>query len=294
MLDIIHNKIKSKRSILSTYFINDKFYAKRRYYKTFSKKFNLDIPQTFNEKIQWIKLYDRNLLMVDLADKYKVRNYIKKKIGSKYLNSLLGVYTSYSKFYNDLDNLPNNFILKANHGSGWNEFINKSTINHKRIKKKIDYWLESNYYYKGREWCYKNIKPLIICEKLIQNISNNEKAPNDYKFFCFHGTPMFIQVDINRFNIHQRNLYDTHWNLIPAQLAFSKAKDSLEAPKNLNKMIELATILSKDFNFVRIDFYDEKKIIFGEFTFYPGNGFEKFSPNSFDQYYGQFLKIEDK
>mgnify|MGYP001273656017 CR=1 FL=1 len=288
----IISKKKARKKFINKYIISDKSYAKKRYYKTFSKNLNLKSPETFNEKIQWIKLYDRNPLMNELADKYKVRNYVKEKIGEKYLNNLLGVYNSYYDFNKDLNNLPDKFIIKANHGSGWNEFIDKNSYDSKLIKEKINFWLKSNYYYKGREWNYKNIKPLIICEELIQTIPNKHSTPNDYKVFCFNGDPLFIQVDSNRFDIHNRNLYDKNWELIQVELAFPNIQKDMPPPKNLDKIIHLAKILAQGFNFVRIDFYDENKIIFGEFTFYPGNGFEKFVPQKYDEYFGQFLNIK--
>jgi hypothetical protein len=161
-------------------FLSDEEYAKYRYKKTFGQELNLARPETFNEKIQWLKLYNRDNKYSKLADKYEVRKYVEKTVGSTILNELYGVFLDVDEIR--FDALPDSFVLKATHGSGWNIICNdKSLLNWRHEKKKLNKWLITNYYDIGREWCYKNIQPKIICEKYLEPLTGNKLY--DINFF---------------------------------------------------------------------------------------------------------------
>jgi hypothetical protein len=274
-------------------FIPDKTFLKMKYWLRIGKKLNLSNPKTFNEKLQWLKLYDRNPKYTDLVDKDKVREYIAKTIGEEYLIPLLEVYDSYEEI--DFDKLPNQFVLKCTHDSGGLVICkNKNEFDIESARKKMNKSLKRNFYYHGREWCYKNIKPKIICEKYMVDESGVELK--DYKIFCFNGEPKIIQVDYNRFIGHKRNLYDTQWNYIPASIQYPTDPEvKIMKPEKLNEMLKLAKVLAKDYPHVRVDFYSiNEKIYFGEMTFYHGSGFERFKPESLGRKMGNWIKLPDE
>ncbi len=272
--------------------VPDKIYLKVKYRLIVGKKLNLNAPETFNEKLQWLKLHDRNPLYTKLVDKYEARKYVAEKIGEEYLIPLLGVYDSFEEI--NFDTLPNQFVLKPTHTSG-NIFIckDKSKINYDELKKIVNRWLKRNYYWFHREWPYKNIKPRIICEKYMVDESGEELK--DYKIFCFNGEPKLIQVDYNRYSCHKRNLYDINWNYIPASIQYPTDPNVIiKKPKKLDKMLEIAKILSEGFPHVRVDLYYNyiyDKIYFGELTLYHGAGYEKFEPESLEIEMGSWLKL---
>jgi hypothetical protein len=151
------------------------------------------------------------------------------------------------------------------------------------------YYLRVKYYYHAKEWAYKNIIPKIICEKYLME---NGRSPMDYKFFCFNGKPRFIQVDIDRFEHHKRNLYDTNWKLLDLELGHPKLSKKIDKPLALKKMIQYASELSQSLPFVRVDLYNfEGRIIFGEMTFYPLSGAAKFNPIYYDKIFGDYIKL---
>lgn len=267
----------------------DIIFVRNQFKERLHKDLNLINPKTFNEKIQWLKLFDHNPLYSILADKYLVREYVKAKVGDNILNEIYGVYSKFEDInFNDLSNA---FVIKATHGSGWNIICkNKEELDLSSVKTKLESWLSDNYYKYGKEFVYKNIKPRIIIEKYLKY--ENNTSLNDYKFFCFHGEPKFIQVDINRFTNHQRNFYDLGWNLLPFELHHESYNKIIKKPQNLEKMINIAKKLSAGIKFCRVDLYDlEDKVIFGEITFYPGNGLELFNPPEYDEKIGKYLKL---
>lgn len=273
-------------------FIPDSIYLKMAYRLIMGKPLNLKNPQTFNEKLQLLKINNRNPLYTELADKYAVRKYIEKTIGDKYLIPLLGVYNKFEEI--DFHMLPNEFVLKCTHDSG-SIFIckDKAAFNIEEAKIKINRCLKRNYYSCWREWPYKNIKPRIICEKYMVGESGTELK--DYKILCFGGVPKIIQVDSNRFSGHMRNLYDTEWNDIPTSLEYPTYPDTVKKPDKLETVLALARVLSKDFPHVRVDFYiANETVYFGEFTFYYGSGFEKFTTESYDYLLGSWIELPSK
>ena len=265
---------------------------KRWYKKRTGKVLNLDNPQTFNEKIQWLKLYDNSPLKTKLADKYLVREWIAEKIGEDYLIPLLGVWDSFDEI--DFDKLPDKFVLKANHGCAWNIIVkDKSKFDKKKAKKKFDKWMKRNYAYRaGFEMQYKDIPPKITAEAFI---SDSKGELNDYKILCFNGKPEFIWIDQGRYTHRTENIYDTKWNLQPFLLTYENSKEEVPPPENLEKMIELAETLSKDFALVRVDFYNvDGKIYFGEMTFTSASGVDVFKPEEYNLKLGQMLKLPPK
>lgn len=288
---------KLKQSLFR--FIPTKIYLRLLYKKVFRKNLNLNHPQTLNEKIQWKKIYDRKALYTICADKYLAREYIKEKIGEEHLIPLLYVTDKPEEI--PFDKLSYPLIIKANHGSGWNIIIkDKKEINKKKIIKKCNRWLKSNFYYIGREWQYKNISPKIIVEELL--INKLGKIPDDFGFYCFNGRAKFIQMDVGRFEKHERALFDLNWKLLPftwcqvinGKLKYETKKD-IPKPNNLKQMIKIAERLSEDFDFVRIDLYSiGRKIYCGELTFHPGGGFSPFIPEKYDLIYGKKLKLKKR
>lgn len=237
---------------------------------------DLDHPQSFNEKIQWIKLHDITPLMTKLADKYLVREWIAEQIGDQYLIPLLGVWDSFDEI--DFEQLPNRFVLKCNHGSGMNLVVkDKNSIDMAVAKTQFDQWIATNYAFAGMglELQYKNIPRKIIAEEYIEQMDADLL---DYKIHCFGGEPQIIQIIGNRDNEHhtaREAFFDLDWNQAELMYHTYDSYEKLpEKPENLEEMLRLSRILSKDFRYVRVDWYDlSGNIKFGEMTFTPANGY---------------------
>lgn len=271
-------------------FLPDKMYLKFMYRISMGNKLNLQNPKTFNEKMQWLKLNDRNPQYTTYVDKYKVREYIANVLGPEYLIPLLGVWEDEEEI--DFDLLPNQFVLKCNHNSGKGMYIckDKSTLNIKQVKKNLKKGLKQNYYYLHREWPYKNIKPLIIAEKYMVDESGTELK--DYKFMCFHGKVKCCFVCTERFsgNGLKVTFFDCNWKRMNIVRKYPQSDSEIKKPNNYEKMIEIAEKLSMDFAFVRIDLYNiNGHVYFGEFSLYPGTGMEKFSPEKWDDIMGSWI-----
>ena len=252
---------------------------------------NINDPRRYTEKIQWRKFFDRSEEYSVLSDKLAVRTWVESKIGKEYLIHLLGSWDKYEDI--DFNILPEKFVLKTNNASGTNVLIkDKSKINHRLLKRKFNYWLNFDYSnYAGYEKHYTKIEPKIICEELIET-SGDSDLP-DYKFLCFDGEVKYIWVDEGRYHDHKRAIFDTNWNLQPFQQANYQIATGVSKPVNLEKMIEIATELSKGFDHVRVDLYnDNGKIYFGEMTFTNGSGLEPFFPDKYDFILGDFWKLK--
>ncbi len=252
--------------------MSDENYLKIYYKLKFNKKLNLDNPQTFNEKVQWLKINDRNPYYTNFADKYEVKKIIEEKIGKKYVVPTIGVWDKFDDI--DFDKLPNKFVIKCTHDSGSIIICkNKEEFDINSARKYINKCLKKNYYYHGREWVYKDVKPRIIIEDYLETSDGNL---NDYKFFVFSGNVYCIQVDYDRFTDHHRNFYDTNWNYLPFTTCYpTNEKKYIEKPKKLDEVIDIVKKISKLMNdpkLLRIDFYiTDTFIYFGEVTFYHGN-----------------------
>lgn len=272
-------------------YLPDKIFLRIRYYHAFKKSLNLKHPRTFNEKLQWLKLNDRNSIYTQMADKYKVREYVSKKIGKQFLIPLINVWDSVEEI--DFNILPDQFVLKTTHDSGGVRICkDKRKFNFEEATHFLGERMKKNYYYCGREWPYRDVKPRIIAEKYMADESNYELK--DYKIFNFNGEPKFIQVDCDRFSNHKRNIYDIDWNLLNFKYNYeNETQKIIEKPIVLKKMLNLARKLSENTKFLRTDFYViNDKIYFGELTFYPEAGFGKFIPESIDLEIGKLLEIE--
>lgn len=270
----------------------DSLYLKTCFQALIGHKLNLKNPKTFNEKLQWLKLYDRNPAYTQMVDKYAVRDYIKNTIGEEYLIPLLGVWDSFEEI--DFDTLPNQFVLKTNHDSGTVIICkDKNRFDIGDARKKITRALRKNYYYSGREWPYKNVKPKIIAEKYLVDESGVELK--DYKIFAFDGSVKLIQVDFDRFGNHRRNIYTPEWEYISLSILYpSDPSVQIDRPLPLQNLLNLASILSKGIPHVRTDFYVvHDRIYFGELTFYHGSGYEPFNPDSWNEKMGNWIRLPD-
>jgi hypothetical protein len=265
------------------------------FYKVHGYRLNLKHPNSFSEKVVWKKIYDRNPLLPITADKYKVRTYLKEKLGEKKANEILIplLYVTDNPNKIPFDILPDCYIIKASHGSGWNIIVDGNDIPRRKIVKICWEWLRNPpFYWFRHEWLYQKIKPMIVIEELLKNKQN--KIPSDFKYFMIHQECRFIQVDIDRYANHKRGIYDIRWNLIPIYYKY-QSTHCVGKPKTLNAMLELSKVLSSDFDFVRVDLYSlNDKIYFGELTHYPASGLEKFEPVSFDLKLGQYWNIQSR
>ena len=274
-------------------FLPDKTYIKLYYRLRVGRPLNMKNPTTLNEKLQWLKFNYRFPLQSIVSDKLLVRDYVAERIGAEYLIPLLGQWDNYDDV--DFDKLPEKFVLKCNHDSGGLVVCtDKRKLDHKEAKSRVEKSLKSNFFYIGREYQYKNIKPRIICE---QFISDNGKVPMDYKIYCFNGKPDVILVCKDRFsaNTHRASYlyFDQEWRFQPLNKGDEILTEvDVPKPKNLDRMIEIAKELSKDFLFARIDLYNiDGQIYFGEITLSPNSGFDPDIKYETDLMFGEKLKI---
>ena len=262
-----------------------------------SRSLNLDDPKTFNEMIQWMKLYDTTPLKTRLADKLTVRDWIKDKVGEQYLIPLLGVWDRFDEI--EFDKLPDSFVLKCNHGSQMNVIVkDKAQLDIKQTKKKFDEWQRTNYaFVNGLELQYKDIRPVIIAEKYIEQMDSNLL---DYKIHVFGGEPKIVQIIGDRiFETHdgKEAFVDLNWNHYDLKFhTYDTYKALPQKPDNLNEMIYIARTLGAEFRYVRVDLYNvDGNILFGEMTFTPKSGFGKWGDSSvFNQFMEKGWKRYDK
>ncbi len=270
-----------------------RLYLKIVYYVMIQKRLNLNNPETFNEKIQWLKLNDLKEYYSKMVDKYEAKQIVEKRIGSRYVIPTLGLWKKFDEI--DFDNLPDSFVLKCTHDSGGIVICrDKRTLNLASAKKKIVSSLKMNYYYHGREFPYKKIEPRIIAEKFIDT-KNGDVV--DYKVHCFNGKARFILACSERYTNSglKEDFYDLRWNKIPVRRpSYANSANGIPKPSQLNKMIEFAELFSKNIRFLRVDFYEiDGNLLFGEFTFYPASGFAPFVPDEYDKIFGSYLNIYD-
>lgn len=268
----------------------DRTYIQLQYFYHFHHFANLKNPQTFNEKLQWLKLYDRKPLYTMLVDKYAVKKWVADKIGEQYIIPTLGVWKKGKDI--DFDKLPNQFVLKVNHDSGGIVICrDKSKLDKQAAVAKLSRALKNNGYWYGREWPYKNVKPCIIAEKYMEDAQHQL---NDYKFFCFNGKPKFILFGSNRFGKGglKVTFYDTNWQKLPFARVYHTVDIPTKKPTQLSLMLTLAERLSAGLPFARIDFYQVgEQIYFGEITLYPASGVEGFEPPEWDSLIGSWLAL---
>jgi hypothetical protein len=287
-----HKRIKGPvYKLLTILFPDDEKYLKFSFRMKMGYKLDLNNPKTFNEKLQWLKLHNRHAKYTQMVDKYAVKDFVSNMIGEEYIIPTLGVWDRFEDI--DFDKLPSQFVLKCTHDSGGLVICkDKSALNKNDARKTINSSLKKNFYWEGREYPYKDVKPRIIAEKYMVDESGTELK--DYKFFCFNGEPKFFKVDFDRSTVHHANYFDLKWNFLKFGEVVCPYVESrkIDQPLNFDNMIEIARKLSANIPFVRIDLYNIKgQIYFGEMTFFPTSGFGPFYPKEWDYKIGQWLKL---
>ncbi|MDD6276798.1 MAG: ATP-grasp fold amidoligase family protein [Clostridia bacterium] len=272
-------------------FLDDKHYLQIQWWGHFGYKLNLKNPKTFNEKMQWLKLYDRKPEYSDMVDKYEAKKYVADRIGEEYIIPNYGVWDSFEEI--DFSELPDKFVLKCTHDCGGLVICkNKAELDIESAKEKINASLGRNYYMHCREWPYKNVKPRIIAEEYIEPGDDGDLL--DYKLMCFGGKVHITFVCSGRNNDHglHMTIYDREWNKLKLERHYPSEKKDFPKPENYEKMVEFAEKLSAGVPFLRVDFYNiNGRIYFGELTFFPDGGMEKFDPESWDYELGNLIPI---
>ena len=264
---------------------DDITYIRLVYFFTYYKFINLKKPKTFNEKLNWLKLYNRHDVYTTMADKYNVKKYVEAIIGSEYIVKNYGVYKNWDEI--NFSELPSRFVVKCTHDSG-GAFVCKDKLHFdmNMVKETINRNLKKNYYWWYREWPYKNIEPQIIIDEYLENGAS--ECLQDYKFLCFNGEPKYMYITIKGEQIYE-NYYDMNYNPIYIDHGFPRNCVEFNKPSNFELMKELARKLSQGVPFVRVDFFDVKgKVYFGEFTFYDFGGMRPYKGN-WDEKLGELL-----
>ena len=271
----------------------DKVYISLKYRMRIGKFPNLKNPKTFNEKLQWLKLYNRKPEYTTMVDKYEVKKYVADLIGEEYIIPTLGVWDSFDDI--DFDALPDQFVLKCTHDSGGLVICrDKSKLDKEAAKKKIEACLKTNYYWQGREWPYKNVKPRIIAEEYVADPANpGQSSLWVYKIMTFGGKPKIIQaIQGDKTSSETIDYFDTAWNLLEIRQNFPNSEQPLEKPQSLDRMLSLAEHMSGEQPFLRVDFYEVNgSPIFSEFTFFSDSGMAAFHPEEWDKKLGDMIKL---
>ena len=269
----------------------DKQYLSLLHRLKMEKRLDWNNPVTFNEKLQWLKLHDRKDIYTTMVDKCDVKQYVANIIGKSYIIPTIGVYKRFEDI--DFDELPKQFVIKCTHDSGGLVICrDKTKLKYEDAEKKISSCLKRNYYYSGREWPYKNVEPRIIVEKYMSDM--NSDSVIDYKFFCFNGKPEIVLACSDRFSDSglKETWFDSEWNLLPVTEGGHDIDKSIKKPKKFSEMKALACKLSKNIAFVRVDFYEfGGKVYFGEITFFPASGFERFNPENWNKNLGDMIDL---
>lgn len=255
------------------------------------KPLNLSNPKTFSEKIIYLKINYRHPNAQKYVNKLAVRNYVSENVGEKYLIPIIKVYEKTSDI--NFKELPNQFVLKLNHGSGMNIICkDKDNLDESEAMNKLKEWYNQDYFEAGGEYQYGGIEPKVFAEKYM---ATDEESLKDYKVFCFNGEPKFIQVDVGRYTNHKRAFYDLDWNRLPFTILHPKYDGEIKKPEKLKEMIEVARTLAKDFIHIRVDLYNiDEEIFFGELTFHHGGGFEPVMPPKYNRVIGDYLRLPDE
>lgn len=304
-------KVLNKTGVLSC--LNDRRFVQFQYEFLMNDKMKWEAPKNFNQKLQWLKLYYRAPLMIKCADKFEARDFVKERIGEQYLNEVIGLYRNVEEI--NFNFLPEAFVLKATHGSGWNIICpDKTRINWPLACKKMKKWLKSDFSRNGREWQYHHMQRRIVCEKFLHD--GESSILRDYKIFAFDGECKYIWVDFDCESQEEnmeasyakpkvlnnvtryRNIYDTNWVFQPDKCILRKNLETpmVKKPECLQEMLEIAAKLSKGFPQCRVDLYvlENKRIVFGELTFSSGNGCLVFIPASFGEELGGYIRLPNK
>jgi hypothetical protein len=267
--------------------LRDLIRTRRQYRQHFGQTPSLLFPKTFNEKIQWRKVFDRNPLLPLLADKVLVKDFVTARLGSDWVTATL--WRGPKLPPRAERNWPLPYVLKANHGSGMNYFVrSQEEIDWPRMEQLSEKWLGEVYGTWGCEWAYYSIKPQLLVEPFF---GKDGVLPEDYKFWTFNGRVEFIQVDTDRESAHKRTMFDRSWKRLPFTIQYEMDQREIPRPTSLSQMISAADSLSVGLSFVRVDLYEiDSKPRFGEMTFYPGSGEESFVPPEYDRKIGDLWR----
>ena len=270
--------------------IPDRLYIQLLFFRHLHKRINLEQPKAFNEKLQWLKLYDRNPEYTKMVDKYAVKQYVSEKIGSEFIIPTLGVWDNPEDI--NFSDLPDRFVLKWNHDSGSIVICtDKSILDKREAVSRLKSRQKFSGFWYAREWPYKDVVPKVIAEKYIEDSSG---YLNDYKLMCFNGKVRCSFVCTDRFSGDglKVTFYDRSWNQMPFSRHYPVSDMPVPRPKNYDALVHLAEKLSEGIPFVRVDFYDvNDRVYFGEMTFYPGSGLEEFDPEKWDYVLGSWLEL---
>ncbi len=298
IIDILTNE-KERFAVFSRLgFYNsmpDEEYLKKKFKYSMGKELNLDNPQTFNEKLQWLKLYDRKPVYTTMVDKYEAKKYVADIIGEEYIIPTLGVWNHFDEI--DFDKLPNQFVLKCTHDSGGLVICkDKAKLDKAAAKKKIEKSLKRDFYLNGREWPYKNVKPRIIAETYMED--EETKELRDYKFFCFNGKVKALFIASERQTKDEEtkfDFFDADYNHLPFTNGHPNAEVLPKKPVMFEEMKVLAEKLSQGVPELRVDFYEVNgKIYFGELTFSHWSGMMPFDPEEWDKTFGDWIELPKK
>lgn len=271
-------------------FYDDETYLKKKYRIRFHEELNIDDPQSFNEKLNWLKLNFHDPRLTNLADKYAVKQIVRELIGDEYVVPNYGIWKSFEEI--DFSKLPNQFVLKGTHDSG-GAFVcrDKATFDFDSVRKQLSRNLKRDFYLAGREWPYKNIPHRIIADKFLDDHTGTELR--DYKFWCFNGKPVYMYLTIKGKNVYE-NFYDMEFNIAHINHGFPRHQPEFEKPEKFDEMKNLASILSEGLPFVRVDFFlVEGKIYFGEFTFFDWGGHRPFVNKEMDLELGKLIDLSE-
>lgn len=270
--------------------IPDRLYIQLLFFRHLHKRINLEQPKAFNEKLQWLKLYDRNPEYTKMVDKYAVKQYVSEKIGSEFIIPTLGVWDNPEDI--NFSDLPDRFVLKWNHDSGSIVICtDKSILDKREAVSRLKSRQKFSGFWYAREWPYKDVVPKVIAEKYIEDSSG---YLNDYKLMCFNGKVRCSFVCTDRFSGDglKVTFYDRSWNQMPFSRHYPVSDMPVPRPKNYDALVHLAEKLSEGIPFVRVDFYEvNDRVYFGEMTFYPGSGLEEFDPEKWDYVLGSWLEL---
>lgn len=270
--------------------LSDRLFLKIKYRLKFNKKLNLKNPKTFSEKLQWIKLNDRKAIYSKMVDKFESKTIVSEKIGAEYVVPCLGgPWYSFDEI--DFDRLPDKFVLKTNHDSGGVVICkDKKTFDFKKAEETLKKHLKNNYYWSGREWPYKSVKPCIFAEEYLDD--NSGDAIYDFKFFCFNGVPKIMYLSRDKSQTPRTDFFDMEYNRLNMRMRDPNSEVAPEKPERFDEMRKIATLLSANIPHIRVDFYMVgEKLYVGEMTFFHCGGFVSIKPDSWDSIMGEWIKL---
>lgn len=273
-----------------TDWVPDELHLKAMYRATMGKRLNLEDPVTFNEKLQWLKIHDRNPLYTTLVDKYRVKQWVADRIGEEHVTPTYAMWEHVEDI--DISGLPERFVLKTNHDCGGVVICrNRAAFDLGAAKEKMAEHLKTNYFWRTREWPYKDVAPCIFAEEYLDSGESGDL--HDFKILCFDGEPKFIELHKGRFSQHSQDWYDVNWNKLDIpQPGLLQSSEPDEPPVCLDKMVNLSRVLASGIPHVRVDWYvTDGRLLFGEMTLYDGAGFDGFERPGDDLMLGSMIDL---